>query len=212
MTKAQQGRKQLSRILLVRHGQIKLNEDNRFWGKTDVTLSDLGIKQVERLRDRLDAEKINAIYTSTLSRARLTAEIIASGHKCSITARDELNELNFGFVEGLTFEEIKDLYPELAEALGGFEAPPRFPGGESFDELDNRVQNFLKTLPKHKPEETILIVSHAGTLRLIICHLLGTGIEHWRKIRLDMASLSIIETYPQGAILSLLNDISHTRL
>jgi alpha-ribazole phosphatase len=202
----------LSRILLVRHGQIKLNEENRFWGKTDVTLSDLGIRQSERLRDRLAAEKINAIYTSTLSRTRMTAEIIASGHKCSTTACDELNELNFGFIEGLTFEEIKQLYPELAEVLSGFNTPPQFPGGESLDELDNRVQKFLETLHQHKPEETILIVAHAGTLRLIVCHLLGIGMENWRKIRLDMASLSIIDTYPQGAILSLLNDISHLRL
>lgn len=202
----------MSRIILVRHGNTKLNSGKRFWGKTDVTLSNFGIRQAEQLRDRLADEKIEAVYTSTLSRARLTAEIIASGHKCNITACDELNELNFGFVEGLTFEEIKRQYPDLGEVLSGFDTLVQFPGGESFTELDNRVQKFLETLHKYKPKETILIVSHSGTLRLMISHLLGIGIEHWRKIRLDMASLSIIETYPQGSILSSLNDISHLRL
>ena len=74
----------MSRILLVRHGQTKLNRGDRFWGKTDVALSNIGIKQAECLRDRLTSEKITAVYTSTLRRARLTAEIVASRHQCSI--------------------------------------------------------------------------------------------------------------------------------
>ncbi len=69
----------------------------------------------------------------------------------------------------------------------------------------------MKRLRKHQPEQTILIVSHAGTLRLMICNLLGIGLEHWRNMRLNLASISIIETYPQGAVLSLLNDISHLK-
>ena len=123
----------------------------------------------------------------------------------------ELDEINFGWVEGLTFEEIKRLHPELAEVLNDWNAHPKFPGGESLDELNNRVQKFLKRLKKHKPEETILIVAHAGTLRLMICNLLGIDMKHWRQMQLDLASLSIMETYPQGAILSLLNDVSHLK-
>jgi len=201
----------LSRLILVRHGNTKLNSGKRFWGKTDVELSDKGIQEAEKLRDRLAKEKINAIYASNLSRARLTAEIIASKRKLNVTTRAELNEINFGFLEGLTFEEIGKLHPEMAEVLSNWSVKPKFPGGESLDDLNNRVQKFLIRLQKHKPEETILIVSHAGTLRLLICNLLAIGLEHWRHIRLDLASLSIMETYPEGAVLSLLNDVSHLK-
>jgi alpha-ribazole phosphatase len=201
----------LSILLLVRHGNTKLNSGKRFWGKTDVELSGKGIKEAEKLRDRLATDKINAIYTSNLSRSRLTAEIIASRHKVNITTCAELNEINFGWLEGLTFEEIGKLHPEMADVLSKWSIRPKFPGGESLDDLNNRVQKFLKRLQKHKPQETILIVSHAGTLRLIICSLLAIGLEHWRHIRLDLASLSIMETYPEGAILSLLNDVSHLK-
>jgi len=201
----------LSRLLLVRHGHTKLNSGQRFWGKTDVALSDKGIQEAEKLRDRLATEKINATYASNLSRARLTAEIIASRHNVKINSHAELNEISFGWLEGLTFEEIGKLHPELAEVLSKWSVKPKFPGGESLDDLNDRVQKFLEQLRKHKPKETILIVSHAGTLRLIICNLLAIGLEHWRHIRLDLASLSIIETYPEGAILSLLNDVSHLK-
>jgi alpha-ribazole phosphatase len=201
----------LSRLLLVRHGNTKLNNAKRFWGKTDVELSNQGIRQAEKLRDRLATEKINAIYASTLSRARVTAEIIAAKHHLEITTRTELSEINFGWLEGLTFEEIGKLHPEMTAVLSKWSMRPKFPGGESLDELDKRVQMFLKQLKNHKPKDTILIVAHAGTLRLMICNLLGIDLEHWRHIQLDLASLSIMETYPQGAILSLLNDLCHLK-
>jgi len=201
----------LSKLLLVRHGNTKLNNPRRFWGKTDIALSDEGIRQAEKLRDRLATQRIEAIYSSKLSRARITAEIIAAKHRLDIATRAELNELNFGWIEGLTFEEISRLHPELAEELSNWNTRPSFPGGESLDELNSRVQKFLNRLKKHKPEEAIIIVSHFGTLRLIICNLLGIGLEHWQQMQLDFASLSIVETYSQGATLSLLNDVSHLK-
>ena len=103
----------MSRLLLVRHGKTKLNSTERFWGQTDVELSAEGIRQAERLRDRLAAQKIDSIYASNLRRALLTAEIIASRHQLQITSCAELSEINFGYVEGLKFEEISQLYPEL---------------------------------------------------------------------------------------------------
>jgi alpha-ribazole phosphatase len=201
----------LSRLLLVRHGNTQRNNAVRFWGKTDVALSARGLRQAEKLRERLATQKIDAIYASELSRARVTAEIIASRHSLDINTRAELNEIDFGSVEGMTFEEVGQLHPELAEVLSKWNPHPRFPGGESLDDLDQRVQKFLKGLDNQNPEETILIVAHAGTLRLMICNLLGIGLEHWRHMKVDLASLSILETYPQGAILILLNDVSHLK-
>ena len=105
----------MPKLLLIRHGTTKLHANDRFWGKTDVPLSDIGIEQAKQLQSRLASEKIIAFFSSTLSRARATAEIIAAGHKAEIIACDELCECNFGFVEGLTFKEIERLYPALAE-------------------------------------------------------------------------------------------------
>jgi alpha-ribazole phosphatase len=202
----------LARLLLVRHGNTKLDNAHRFWGKTDVELSDDGIRQAERLKDRLANQKIDTVFTSSLSRAWVTAEIIVSGRKALITACPELDEINFGYVEGLTFDEISKKHPELSATLNDWRIRPSFPGGESLDELNLRVQKFMKQLENHQPEETILIVAHAGTLRVLICGLLEMKVEHWRQMQLDLASLSIIDTYPKGAIINRLNDISHLQM
>jgi alpha-ribazole phosphatase len=196
------------RILLVRHGITKLHTGDRFWGRTDIALSNTGIKQAGQLRNRLSHEKLNVIYSSPLRRARSTAEIIAAGHKVEVIPCDDLSECNFGYIEGLTFEEIKKLHPALARELSDGKAVT-FPGGETLDQLNARVRLFLKRLKKHKPGDTALVVAHGGPIRLIICDLLGLGIEHWTQFRLDRASLSIVDTYPESNILSLLNDTSH---
>jgi alpha-ribazole phosphatase len=200
----------LAKILLVRHGRTILSHEIRFWGKTDIGLSDAGMRQAKQLRDRLVKEKITAVYSSTSSRARDTAEIIASPHRLAVNEQEELCECNFGYIEGLTFEEIKKKHPKLARELAGGRVIV-FPGGESLDELNERVKSFIDIIKKHEEKETLLVVAHSGSVRLLICALLGIGIEHWLNIRTDMASLSTVETYPEGNILTLLNDTGHLK-
>ena len=199
----------MSKLLLVRHGDTESGSTLRYWGQSDVKLSAVGLKQAERLRDRLATEKIDAIYTSNLQRASVTAKVIASNHQSNVITCDELNEVNFGKVEGLTFDEVSRLYPEVAKLWVSRSLSLEFPDGENFEKFNNRVSKFLSRLEKHALEETILVVAHAGPLRLLVCHLLGLELRHWRQFRLDLASLSIVETYSQGAILNLLNDVSH---
>ena len=199
------------KLLLIRHGDTKLNSAFRFWGQTDVELSADGTRQIEQLRDRLTTCKIDAIYASNLKRALVTAEIIASKHQLDITACAELGEINFGYVEGLTFDEISQQHPKLAENLLNWSIRPEYPGGESLDKFNERVSKFLPRLDKHAPEETIAIIAHSGTLRVLSCNLLGLKLDHWRQMRIALASLSIIETFPQGTALTLLNDVSHLK-
>ncbi len=199
----------MSRLLLVRHGNTKGNSAERFWGQTDVELSAEGIWQAERLADRIAEEDIAAIYSSKLCRASATAEIIASRHQQQVITCPELLEINFGKVEGLSFNEIGERYPELTRNWSTRDPSTRFPEGESVTDLDYRVVKFPSRLKKHAPEDTVLVVAHAGVLRLLICHLLPIDMRHWRHFRIDLASLSIVDTHPQGATLNLLNDTSH---
>ncbi|MFC2003249.1 histidine phosphatase family protein [Chloroflexota bacterium] len=201
----------MSRLLLVRHGETRLNSTERYWGHTDVKLSATGLRQAERLRDLLATEKIDAAYSSNLSRARVTAETIASGHHLVVITCPELREVNFGKLEGLTFTEISQLYPEVTKLWIRRDPGLRYPGGESIGGFESRVSQFLSRLEKHTPKETILIVAHSGSLRVLMCHLLGLALEHRRQFRLDLASISVLETYPQGAILNRLNDVCHLR-
>jgi len=201
----------LARLLLVRHGITEFNSTRRFAGHSDVELNADGYKQVERLRDHLVNEKIDAVYSSDLRRALVTAEVVSSGHKADVVTCSELREINYGSAEGLTFQEIGSLYPEVAELITNFSLQLKFPDGESFEGFIERASKFLDRLDSHEPSQTILIVSHSGPIKVLVCHLLGIGQSHWRQIRIDNASLSIVETYPRGVIISLLNDTSHLR-
>ena len=201
----------MAKLFLVRHGNTRLNSTERFWGQTDVELGSDGIKQAETLRDRLATEKIDTVYASPLRRTMATAEIITSPHQLDVIPCAELSEINFGEIEGLTYPEIDRLYPELTKSWYTKTQTFRYPGGESISEVNTRVKEFLRRLKEHTPEETILIVAHSGTLKMLVCNLLGLGLQHSRRIRIDLASLSIVETYPQVAILSLLNDVSHLK-
>ena len=199
----------MSRLLLVRHGDTELNSAERYWGHSDVKLSAAGLSQAERLRDRLAIEKIDAVYSSDLRRASVTAETIASRHQLAVITCAELREINFGELEGLTFDEVSQLYPEVTRLWVERNPALKYPGGESIDEFSKRVSKFLGRLEEHAEDETILIVAHSGVLRTLICLLLGIELQRRWQFRLDLASLSILETHQPGAILSLLNDVSH---
>ena len=195
----------------MRHGITEYNSTRRFAGYTDVELGEEGCRQVERLRDYLADEKIDAVYSSDLKRAMVTADVVSAGRSVDIVSCLELRECNYGEVEGLTFQEIGQRYPEVAKLVVNFNLSLAFPGGESFEEFIARTVKFLDRLDKHEPSETILIVSHSGPLRTLACHLLGIGQECWWQLRFDNASLSIVDTYPRGAILTRLNDVSYLR-
>jgi alpha-ribazole phosphatase len=201
----------LTRLLFARHGNTTRNSAERFWGRTDVELSEEGIKQSEGLRDRLATEKVTAVYCSQLRRARETAEIVAAAHHLPTTVCEELLEIDFGQAEGLTFNEIVQRFPEVMKAWPTRDLNFSYPGGESMGEMNSRVSRFPARLQKHALDDTVLIVAHAGVIRLLLCHLLKLEPFHWRHFRTDLASLSIIDGYPQTVILSLLNDVCHLR-
>ncbi len=199
----------MARLLLIRHGETEANSAERYWGSTDVRLGDIGIKQAERLRDRLATEKINAVYSSDLTRALTTARIITHRHEISIIACPELREVNFGRLEGLTFAEISQQYPEFARQWSQRSPDLKYPGGESTEELNERVIKFADRLKTHNEDDTVLIVAHSGVLRTLICHLLG--IDLWRRWQffLNFASLTEVYATPDKAVITLLNDTSH---
>jgi alpha-ribazole phosphatase len=205
----------LARLILVRHGETEWNKSLRYQGQSDVPLSKYGIEQAARVSDRLAGEKIDVIYSSDLSRARETAEIIASRQgMVEICQLPLLREMNFGEAEGMIFDEIKQRYPWIAvdfQAWRTRSPEVRVPNGESIAQLAARVAPFAEKIKEHKLEETVLVVAHGGSLQVLICLLLGIGLEHWFQIRLSNASVTIMDTSRDRAAFIVLNDVCHLR-
>jgi len=195
-------------LLLIRHGETEQKSSQRYWGATDVKLSALGLKQATRLRDRLATEEIDAVYSSDLSRARVTAQVIAARHR-PVTNCRELREIDFGKLEGLTFTEITRRYPEVTELWKRSSLNLEFPGGERLSRFNRRVSRFARRLAAHKSGETVLVTAHTGSLRTLLCRLLGLSLKRRWQFHLNLASLSIVETHPPSGILIRLNDVSH---
>ena len=106
-------------------------------------------------------------------------------------------------------EEISSGYPEFYGRWLKWDTDLEFPGGESVKDLKARVAGFTERLSSNSPVDTVLIVAHAGTLRMLICHLMGLPLSYWRKLRLDLASVSTVDLTPNGAVLTRLNDTAH---
>jgi alpha-ribazole phosphatase len=196
------------RLLLARHGETDYNQQWRFQGRTDLGLNRAGRRQAERLRHRLSREPIDVIYASKLKRAEETAEIIARGHGLRVEFRENLAELDFGKFEGMTHAEIVESYPDWRPGDFDFTAY----GGESLGQLARRIRAFAKELRSDNPADAnILVIAHSGSLRVLLCVLLGIAIENWRRFHLAPASLTVVEDFGGEPVLTLLNDVSHLK-
>jgi probable phosphoglycerate mutase len=172
-------------------------------------MSPAGYRQVEKLRDRLAGQKIDAVFCSNLKRARISAEIITAGRNLEIKAVPELREMDYGQCETMTWEEISKGYPAVTGDMIKRSINLNFPEGEGLRDLGSRINKFAEVLKKCPAEQTVLVVGHSGPLGALVCTLLGFGIEAFWRLYIDNASLSVVDTYPNFAILNLLNDVSH---
>lgn len=196
------------RLLLARHGETEYNREWRYQGRTDLGLNRAGRRQAEGLCQRLSLEPIDVIYTSNFKRAAETADIITRGRGLRVVTFENLAELDFGKFEGLTYAEIVENYPDWQPGDYNFSAY----GGESLEQLARRISAFEKKLRSDDPADAdILIVAHAGSLRILLCLLLGIDIKNWRRFRLAPASLTVVEDFRGESVLTLLNDVSHLK-
>jgi broad specificity phosphatase PhoE len=158
-------------VLLARHGQTDDNlEPLRFQGFRDTTLNDTGREQARELASQVAArpDPIKSLWSSDLSRARETAEIV--GARIGLEARldPRLREANRGRWEGYTFDEIKRSEPEDFAAWMRGGAAWRFPGGESLQEQQDRVLAALSDI-EAAGELPALAVCHGGSIRVVLC-------------------------------------------
>jgi probable phosphoglycerate mutase len=203
-----------TRLFLVRHGATARTAEDRFSGDAGVDLSDEGRAQVRALAERLRSCPVDAIYASPLSRTRETAEILAAGRPQSIVTRDGLREIGHGHWEGLTRREVEARFPDEYSTWeeDPFNYAPE--GGETGVSVLARALPVVRELVVAHPGQTVLVVSHKATIRLLLASLLGFDMRSYRD-RLDQAPacLNVIEFKDAvRARLMLFNDISHYAL
>jgi len=197
------------RIIFVRHGQTVYNNESRYQGHTDAALSDLGRKQADRVAERLKNTRLAAVYSSDLSRAKDTADAIASLHGLRVEVDTDLRECSFGEWEGLTVTEIRERFPKEYANYRQDSVRYRAPGGERLEDLQARVVRAVNRIAERHPDDTVVIATHGGPIRAFFCHALGTELATFRKLHLDNAGITVLSTKNGLWSLELLNDTCH---
>ena len=172
----------MTKFIIVRHGQSKANECGYLVGNAEAPLSPLGEKQANAVSEYiLKTYKVDAIYSSPLSRACNTIKGVADALNLPIFTEKELTEFNFGEWEGLTLEEIKEKfdngYSKWAKDPGT--VVPQ--GGESMAHLQARVVEKLKEIGKKEDGKTVLIGSHSSVIRALQCYIQGLPLSKMKN-------------------------------
>jgi broad specificity phosphatase PhoE len=203
----------VTRILLARHGETEWNAVRRVQGWTDIPLSVTGQAQAKALAQRLSRFPLTAVYSSDLGRAVETARPAADSLGLLVQPLPELREKSFGDWEGLTQIDLERDYPDLWRRYHverDFEA--LVPGGETWPEVHTRLSLVLRQiLAAHPgPEETVLLVGHGGSGRVLILEALQAPLPTLLCLHLDNASLSRLDFHgPGDSRVVFLNDTSH---
>jgi broad specificity phosphatase PhoE len=156
------------RLILTRHGRTEENEKGLLQGQMPGKLSKKGIEQARKLAKRLKAEKIDAIYSSDLSRAIDTAQIIAKNHKLKVKPIATFREFNFGKLEGTRKENID--WSNLGDDV------------ESPVTARKRAKKTLDSIYRKHKGETVVLVGHGGINRAMIALILKKPARHLEKI------------------------------
>lgn len=194
-----------TRLVLVRHGETALTAQKRYSGRGDVPLSDTGRAQAQAVASRAAAMGVDMAVTSPLARCVDTAELIG----VPVTVEPDLIECDFGEWEGMTFAQVRSRYPsELTSWLGSTSVPP--PGGESFQQVSQRVRAAVSRVRREHEGQTVALVSHVSPIKLILRDALAAGDALLHRLYLDPAGLSVVDIYPDGGVaVRTVNDISH---
>jgi probable phosphoglycerate mutase len=201
---------QATTTILLRHGQTALSVERRFAGRGDAPLTDIGQQQAAAAAARLQARGgIDLVVSSPLSRARHTAEAVASATGAGLVVDEDLAETDFGEWEGLTFGEVMKRWPEeMAAWMGSADVAP--PGGESLSAAARRTLTSLDRLLAEHLHTTMVVVSHVTPIKTIICRALLAPPAALFRIHLDVASLSEADWFADGpALLRSMNDTAH---
>ena len=203
------------RLLLIRHGETDHNAERLALGREDVPLNERGQRQARALGDSLVGASfgdITAVYSSPLQRATATASPLAEALELPVQIETNLIEMEIGEMEGLTFPQVRERYPDfLRDWLSERLADVTMPGGESLRQVQERGWSAVETIRDRHPDETVAAVSHNFVILALLCQVLGLPLARFRSLRHELAAVSVLELDASRSTVVTMNDRCHLR-
>ncbi len=199
-------------FILVRHGQTEWNRVERFRGRVDVPLNDVGLAQAEATGRRVAAQwQPTAIYSSPLGRAVATAQAIARHTALTVQTHPGLADIDYGQWHGLTPDEVTARWPDIHEAWRHRPDAARIPGGETLADLRVRGLGAVNELAARHDGGTVVLVGHTVINRVILLAVLGLGNDRFWRLRQDTCAINVFEAAAGDFTVVSLNDTCHLR-
>lgn len=189
------------RLVLIRHGEPEASAKGRCYGKLDVGLSDTGRRQMANVAQALASVSLDAIYASPRRRAHQSAEALDGG----VRLEPRLGEIDFGELEGLTYEESARRYPALYKEWMEHPTEVKFPGGESFEQMQSRVLEAMRGIREAHTEQTVAIVSHGGVNRIVLADALGVESANIFHMGQSHAGISVVDDFENYSVVRVMN-------
>ena len=202
-------RPQLTRLILIRHGESTWNRERRIQGQLDPPLSDLGRAQAQGVAKRFAGRKIEALYTSDLLRASQTAAPIAAALGISATPVPELREIFLGEWEGVQTEDLAARFPEAWDAWTREPSWDLVPGGEGAATFEQRVETEVRRLLERHPSGDVIVVTHGGVIQVALHYVVGRSSHGIFAFRISNGSVSVLEQRNGRMVITRVNDTSH---
>ena len=196
---------------LLRHGQTEHTPERRYSGRNDLPLSRTGRSEAEAAAVRTGQLGIDVVVSSPIRRTRETAETVAAELGVPVELDDDLAELDFGDLEGLTLDEALAAHPLAVRRFMADVTVPA-PGGESIADVSARVARARRRVLDRHAGRTVLVVSHVTPIKLLLAAGLGAGDDVVHRVFLEAASLSTVAWSSDGRTsVRLVNDTAHLR-
>jgi len=196
----------MTRVYLLRHGETKWNIEKVFRGRSEIPLTDTGKKQAELAAAHLKPKAIQYIYTSPLSRAKETADIVGKILDIKPVVDEHFTGLAFGPWQGKPHKEIKEKFPDLYRVYKDEFHNLRLEGAETLQKAFDRCMTALVDIEKKHPDANVLIISHRVICKLMILGILGLGPPQFYRVKLDTCGLSEFYTNEGRWVLAKFND------
>jgi broad specificity phosphatase PhoE len=190
----------VKKVFVARHGQSEWNGQKRISGQLDPGLTAKGQAQAKGLARVLHTEKLTAIYASPLSRAVATAKPSAELHGLPIQTCAALKEIHLGVLQGRYRDHRDPEARDLWRTWQSDKVTAHIPGGESFVDLETRVEPCLEQLLGHNKAGTILIVAHRSVVRVILGKLMHWSQKDYLPLEIHNHTLYQIEPGPKPVI------------
>ncbi len=197
----------ITKVVLIRHGVTTSNKEKRYCGFLDVELSEEGKEQAKRLHNRLKNEKFDKIYCSDLRRAIQTAKIVFEGKR--IYREKDLKEINFGVLEGMSYDEIMQKYGELYSKWVKDPYYHKIPKAESMQHFKKRINRAIKKIVTENKGKTLAVVCHGGTISMYITSIFKNK-DFWHHIP-GSVSVSVVEYKKLKPEVKLFNCTQHLK-